>query len=370
MPLSVNPVPLIVTFDTDTLVPPVLVIVPVKDWFEPTVTLPKLSDTGLLLSCPAVAAPVPDNGMLRVEFEALEVTVTAPLTLPVAPGANFTVKLVLCPAVRVNEELMPLSENPDPLMATFETETLVPPVFVIVPERDWLEPTVTLPKLREVGLALSCPGVAAPVPETEIVSEGFDASEVMVTVPLADPVELGENVTFALAVAPAARIKGVAIPPTVNPEPVIPTCEMVTLAVPVFVIVEERVWLCPTVILPKLRDAGLAPRVPTAFVPTPETGTVNVASEALEARVRLPFEVPDVEGANCTLKLALCPTARVAGALMPVRVYPAPLILAREILTLALPVFVTVPKIVWVLPTVTLPKLRLARLDARVPTEP
>lgn len=186
-------------------------------------TLPKLNDTGLLLSCPAVAAPVPDNGMLRVEFEALEVTVTAPLTLPVAPGANFTVKLVLCPAVRVNEELMPLSENPDPLMATFETETLVPPVFVIVPERDWLEPTVTLPKLREVGLALSCPGVAAPVPETEIVSEGFDASEVMVTVPLADPVELGENVTFALAVAPAARIKGVAIPPTVNPEPVIPT---------------------------------------------------------------------------------------------------------------------------------------------------
>lgn len=122
--------------------------------------------------------------------------------------------------------------------------------------------------------------------------------------------------------------------------------------------------------MPKLSDAGLAPSVPTAFVPTPETGTVSVASDALEASVRFPFEVPEVEGANCTLKLALCPTARVAGALMPVRVYPAPLMLAREILTLALPLFVTVPLMVWVFPTVTFPKLRLARLDASVPTEP
>lgn len=121
----------------------------------PTVTFPKLSEDGLLLSCPAVAAPVPDNGMLRVEFEALEVTVTAPLALPVELGANFTVKFVLCPAVSVNDELIPLSVNPVPLIATFETDTLVPPVFVIVPERDWLEPTVTLPKANEVGLALS-----------------------------------------------------------------------------------------------------------------------------------------------------------------------------------------------------------------------
>lgn len=145
---------------------------------------------------------------------------------------------------------------------------------------------------------------------------------------------------------------------------------MVTLAVPVLVIVEESVWFCPIVTFPKLSDAGLAPSVPTAFVPTPETGTVNVASVALEASVSFPFEVPEVEGANCTLKLALCPAARVAGAVMPVSVYPAPLMLACEMVRLALPVFLTVPAMVWVLPTVTLPKLRLARLDARVPTEP
>ena len=50
---------------------------------------------------------------------------------------------------------MPLRVNPAPLMVTFETETLVPPIFVIVPDKDWFEPTVTLPKLREVGLELS-----------------------------------------------------------------------------------------------------------------------------------------------------------------------------------------------------------------------
>lgn len=105
-------------------------------------------------------------------------------------------------------------------------------------------------------------------------------------------------------------------------------------------------------------------------MPTPETGTVSVASEALEAKVRFPFEVPEVVGENFTLKLALCPAASVAGAVMPLSVYPAPLMLAFEIVRLALPVFVTVPEIVCVLPTVTFPKLRLARLEARVPTEP
>ncbi len=119
-----------------------------------------------------------------------------------------------------------------------------------------------------------------------------------------------------------------------------------TDAVPVFVIVEARVWFCPIVTLPKLSDAGLAPRVPEAFVPTPETGTVSVASEALEASVRFPFEVPEVVGENCTLKFAACPAASVAGAVMPVRVYPAPLMLACEIVRLALPVLVTIPEIV------------------------
>ena len=43
---------------------------------------------------------------------------------------------MLWPALSVKDVLMPLSVKPAPVMVTFETETLVPPVFVIVPERD------------------------------------------------------------------------------------------------------------------------------------------------------------------------------------------------------------------------------------------
>ncbi len=99
--------------------------------------------------------PVPDREMVSVGSEALDVTVTAPLALPVEVGANLTVYVVLCPAASVNEVLMPLREKPAPLIVTFETETVVPPAFVIVPESDWLEPTVTLPKFNEVGVELS-----------------------------------------------------------------------------------------------------------------------------------------------------------------------------------------------------------------------
>ncbi len=90
--------------------------------------------------------------MVSVGSEAFEVTVTVPLALPVTVGANVTVNPVLCPAAKVKDELMPLRVKPAPLMVTFDTDTLVPPLFVIVPDNDWLEPTVTLPKLSELGL--------------------------------------------------------------------------------------------------------------------------------------------------------------------------------------------------------------------------
>lgn len=119
--------------------------------------------------------------------------------------------------------------------------------------------------------------------------------------------------------------------------------------------------------VPKSREDGLAPRVPTAAVPVPDTGIASVVFEALETTVRVPFEVPELVGANFTLKLALCPEARVAGAVMPVRVYPAPLMLACETVMLELPLLITVPEMVWLLPTVTLPKLMLERFAPRVP---
>ena len=94
-----------------------LVTVSDRDLLLPTVTPPKLRLVGFAPSVPGVT-PVPDNGMLNVGFDALDVIVTLPLTLPAAEGANETEKVALCPAVSVTGVVMPLKLNPLPLTAT------------------------------------------------------------------------------------------------------------------------------------------------------------------------------------------------------------------------------------------------------------
>ncbi len=83
----------------------------------PTVTLPKLRLVGLAPSEPG-DTPVPDNGMVRVGFDALDETVTLPLALPAEDGANETLKVALCPAVTATGAVIPLKLNPEPLTAT------------------------------------------------------------------------------------------------------------------------------------------------------------------------------------------------------------------------------------------------------------
>ena len=85
-----------------------------------------------------------------------------------------------------------------------------------------MHPTVTLPKVRLVGLDPSAPAVTA-VPDSGIVSVGFDAVEVIVRFPLTGPVEVGANETAKLALWPAVNVTGAVIPLTLNPPPLIPT---------------------------------------------------------------------------------------------------------------------------------------------------
>ena len=83
----------------------------------PTVTLPKLRLVGFDPSAPGVTA-IPDNGMVRVGFEALDVTVRLPLALPADGGVNVTVKVALWPGVSVAGVVIPLKLNPVPLIPT------------------------------------------------------------------------------------------------------------------------------------------------------------------------------------------------------------------------------------------------------------
>lgn len=100
-----------------TLVPPVLVTVSDDVWVFPTVTVPKLKLVGFDPSTPG-DMPVPERGIVSVEFEAVDATVTLPLALPAEAGVKVTLKLALWPVGRVVGVVIPLTLYPLPLAAT------------------------------------------------------------------------------------------------------------------------------------------------------------------------------------------------------------------------------------------------------------
>ena len=79
------------------------------------------------------------------------------------------------------------------VMVTFAPEA------VKLPDADPLVPTATFPTPSVAGDAPSCPADEVPAPERETLTVGFDAFEVMVTLPLTLPDEVGENSTLKLA---------------------------------------------------------------------------------------------------------------------------------------------------------------------------
>ncbi len=95
------------------------------------------------------------SGTFSAEFAALEVTAKLPVTLPLAVGENFTLKLTLWPAVSVVGKVKPLRLNPEPVALAAEIVMLVPPELVRVSVREPLLPVVTLPKPRLVGVEVS-----------------------------------------------------------------------------------------------------------------------------------------------------------------------------------------------------------------------
>jgi hypothetical protein len=98
---------------------PLAVSVPVAVPLEPTVTLPRARVLGDTLSCPTVVeTPVPDIGMVKVGFVAVEVTVRLPLMAPAAEGANEILSVALCPPLSVHGEVIPLTLNPVPAIPT------------------------------------------------------------------------------------------------------------------------------------------------------------------------------------------------------------------------------------------------------------
>jgi len=74
--------------------------------------------------------------------------------------------------------------------------------------------------------------------------------------PEALPAVVGANFTLRVVEAPAATLTGVVNPLSLKPAPVIPTCDIVSVAVPGFDTVTGIVALLPTFTLPKAASVG------------------------------------------------------------------------------------------------------------------
>ena len=94
-------------------------------------------------------------------------------------------------------------------------------------------------------------------------------------VPVNVPAVAGAKITPKEVVCPAASVSGSVMVVGLNPVPVTPILEIVTLEFPVFETVTVCVDELPSVRLPKLRAAGEADSCSTGAVLLPESGTVT-----------------------------------------------------------------------------------------------
>ncbi len=109
------------------------------------------------------------------------------------------------------------------------------PVFVTVTCFGLVDPTVTLPKLTLVGLALSCKTAASPVPVKEMGIEASVALLAIVILPETLLAAVGLYAAVKLALAPGVKVMGTVNPETLTAATEGVTPETVALAVPEFV---------------------------------------------------------------------------------------------------------------------------------------
>lgn len=138
--------------------------------------------------------------------------------------------------------------------------------------------------------------------------------------------------------------------------PLTVTCETVIADPPVLLNISDFVLLLPTCTLPKLRLVGFAVMVSAEGV-VPVSDTVNDGLDASLVTVSVPVGLPAVVGANTTLNDLVAPAARVKGNVRPFTLYPVPVAVACETVTVDPPVLVIVSDNVLLCPIVTLPKL-------------
>src|SRR5713101_1707517 len=144
---------------------------------------------------------------------------------------------------------------------------------------------------------------------------GFVPLEVMLTLPLAAPLVVGEKSTVKEVLWPAFNVKGKVSPLKLNPLPLAVAAEIVRLDPPVLVSVSDKLVLLPTCTLPNARLVGFEVSVP-CVMPVPYNGRFKVGLEPSEVNATLPLNAPADCGAKATEKVTLWPAPRVRGKVM------------------------------------------------------
>ena len=155
---------------------------------------------------------------------------------------------------------------------------------------------------------------------------------------------------------PAVRVSPELTPLTVKPEPVTFTADIVTLEFPVFVKAALKSLLLPTLTLPKLRLDVLKLSSCVPATPVPLNAITSGELGALLVSETEPLTLPAALGVKTALNVTFEPVGIVTGALRPVMLKPAPVTVAREITTLAVPLFVRLIVCELLLPVETFPK--------------
>lgn len=150
----------------------------------------------------------PDREIVVGELVAVLVTVTVPEKLPAVVGANAVLKEVDCPVERVRGSAMPVTLNPLPIMVFCEIDMSELPVLVSVTLWVALVPVVKLPKLSEVGDAVSCRVAEMPVPDRAITNGEFGVLFTSVRLPEKLPAEAGANLTVKEEEPPGGTERG------------------------------------------------------------------------------------------------------------------------------------------------------------------
>jgi len=241
--------------------------------------------------------------------------------------------------------------------------TLEAPVLVIVSESELCLPIVTLPKLRLVGFALSAPAVI-PVPDTAIANDGLDPLEVMVTVPVAPPLDFGAKVSVNVVLWDAPRLTGVEMPLIENEALSTEICEIETLEESPLVIVTSCDLVAPTTTLPKASLEGLSASCPA---PVPERATIWVPLAASLPTDSVALKAAVAFGVNETFNTVLCPAASATGSVGDASAKYFVETEALLMLSVLFPEFVAVSVRLLVAFGLTLPKSRLALPKTRFP---